>query len=172
MKKISKFDRKRGILPDKIPSVLKSKLPPMTEKAFLIYTKTELLPDLANLIAEYASPSYREIVDHFCNKAETTVGDMVCINNKVSCDKNRVDFMKHKGRKPGKKEFYVNPKIEFCIFNHVDTGGSRTFFITKEYFITSLETKVWFLPDNTKIKIEEKFYKAILTWLDGILPFQ
>ncbi|HOY91266.1 MAG TPA: hypothetical protein PK891_06075, partial [Bacteroidales bacterium] len=118
-----------------------------------------------------ASPSHRETVEYFCTRAETTVGDMTAVKNKVTCDKGRVDFIKHRGRKPGKREFYVNPKVEFCIFDHMGSGG-RTFFISKEYFITSLETKLWFLPDNTKIKISPELCTAILNWLNEILPSQ
>ena len=162
MVKQSKYNRIREIVKEE--DKFKSKLPSMTERAFLIYKHTDLLPGLANLISDYALPSYRECIDFYTDNAMTTIGDVPGQRKIIECSEGTIDFYKHRGRKIKKKEFYINPKIEFYILTYGDRR--ETFFIGRESFITSLETEFWFLPDRRKIPNSEGFMRAIKLWLN------
>ncbi len=163
MSKNSKFNKKRGIVPDTRP---KSILPPMSDRSFTIHRHTKIIPGLCNLIAEYASPTIRECIETYTERASTTVGDGVSLRPLIQCDQGAVDFAKHRGRKPKKRDFYAHPKIEFYV--KCFRPGVEMFFLTKEVFTSSLETNFWRLPDNRKIAIDEKLMDAIRIWLANI----
>lgn len=170
MVKTSKYNRNRGITQKKEETYV-SKLPAMDERAFLVWKHAELPPGIANLISEYAVPNYREIVEHFTKNAATTVGDLFGMRQMIDIPEEMIKFIKHKGRKPGKREFYANPKIEFYVMAFTFHRVRECFYISEENFITSLETGFWFLPDNRKVPITELMMRAIIKWMREIMYF-
>lgn len=170
MVKTSKYNRNRGINQKKEETFV-SKLPAMDERAFLVWKYAGLIPEIANLIAEYAVPNYREIIEHFSKNVATTVGDLVGMRDIIENSNGTIKFARHRGRKPGKKEFYAKPKTEFYIIVHTSERVMECFYITVENFITSLETGFWFLPDNRKVPISVILMEAIKKWMRGIMYF-